>query len=150
MKRRLSVPVVFNGDIIDVASAREAFEYTGCDAVMIGRGAVRNPWVFREIRHELFGGPPIVVDATEERVLLGYFADILERFRSAKGALGRWKKIMRYFSDGLPYGDRLKLRVFRSQTIEEARDHVRGYFDDLRELESGRSNPFEQAARLAG
>jgi tRNA-dihydrouridine synthase B len=151
VKRRLRVPVVFNGDIVDVASAREALEYTGCDALMVGRGAIRDPWVFRRIEHALFGGAPIEVDASEkERVLIGYFDDILFRFQSEKGALGRWKKIMKYFTGGLPYGAGLRTRVLRSATVHEARDHVHAYFDDLRIYEQGESNPFEDDARLVG
>src|SRR5690606_335096 len=112
VKRRVSIPVVCNGDVIDAASAREALDATGCDGLMIGRGAIRNPWVFREIGAALHGGPPVVVDAAEkERVLLGYFDEILDRFGSERGALGRWKKITKYFTDGLPHGDVLKWAV---------------------------------------
>jgi len=147
VKSRLNIPVIFNGDIIDVASAKAAFEGTGVDGLMIGRGAIRNPWVFREIQAALYGGEPVVVDAAEkERVLLGYYADILERFKSEKGALGRWKKITRYFTEGLPYGDQLRTAVFRSQTVEEARGKVRAFFQDLRAFESGAENPFEVAS----
>jgi tRNA-dihydrouridine synthase B len=138
VKRRLDIPVLFNGDIVDAASAREALEYTRCDGLMIGRGAIRNPWVFREIGHELYDREPVVVDAAEkERVLLGYYDDILERFRSDKGALGRWKKITKYFADGLPHGDVLKFKVLRSQSVEDAREAAGAYFERLRAYEAG-------------
>jgi len=147
VKRRLSVPVVFNGDIVDVASAREAFEYTKCDAVMIGRGAIKNPWVFREIETALFGGAPFTVDAAEkERVLLTYYADIQRRFNNDKGALGRWKAITKYFVDGLPHGGTVKKKVLRSQTVDEARAHIVAYFERLRRLESGDLSAFDEAA----
>jgi tRNA-dihydrouridine synthase B len=150
VKRRLSVPVVCNGDIVDAASARHALAHTGCDGLMIGRGAIRNPWVFREIAHALFDGPPVVVDATEkERVLLAYLDDIHERFRTERGTLGRWKKIIKYFADGLPYGDRLRQRVFHSNTVEEARDLVRDYFGKLRVFECGDGDPLAEDDRLA-
>ncbi len=145
VKRRLSVPVIFNGDIVDVASARQALAHTGCDGLMIGRGAIRNPWVFQEIAHALYGWPEVVVDATEkERVLLGYYDAILERFNHDEGALGRWKKISKYFADGLPHGEQFKRGLLRSQSVEEARSVARDFFDRLRALEAG-DNPFAEA-----
>lgn len=147
VKRRLSIPVSANGDIIDVESALQTLAYTGCDGLMIGRGAIRDPWVFRRIQGALEGGAALVVDATaKEQVLLGYFDDILARFGSPRGALGRMKKISRYFTEGLPYGDRIRTAIFHSQTVDEARERVAGYFDLLRVYEAGARNPFEEQA----
>lgn len=144
---RLSIPVLANGDVVDAASARQTWEATGAAGLMIGRGAIRNPWVFREIEADQAGRPAPVVDASEkERVLLGYYDDILERFRSERGALGRWKKITKYFTDGLPHGDRLKWAVLHSQEAEEARDAVRRFFDDLRAYEAGDETVFGEDA----
>jgi tRNA-dihydrouridine synthase B len=55
-KAVLKIPVVLNGDITDELSAEKAFKTTGCDAVMIGRAAVGNPYIFRRISHYLEGG----------------------------------------------------------------------------------------------
>jgi hypothetical protein len=104
--------------------------------------------VFREIGAALYGGPVVRVDAEEkERVLLGYFDAILERFRSDEGALGRWKKITKYFTEGQPHGDVLKLAVLRATSIEEARAGAAAYFTRLRAWERG-EDAFDE--RLAG
>ena len=55
VKRRLSVPVIGNGDVIDVQSAITMFEKTGCDGVMVGRGSMKNPWCMLEIAQHLRG-----------------------------------------------------------------------------------------------
>ena len=55
VKSALSIPVIGNGDIIDGPSAIDMFERTGCDGIMIGRGAMGNPWIFSEIRSALCG-----------------------------------------------------------------------------------------------
>ncbi len=145
VKADLSIPVIFNGDIIDVASAREALAYTKCDGLMIGRGAMRNPWVFREIEAWQKGLPAPVVDAAaKEAVLTGYFDALLNKYGGREqAALGRWKKIGKYFTTGLPYGDRLRTVFLRSQTAQEARDRVAEFFEQLRVYESGEANPFE-------
>jgi tRNA-dihydrouridine synthase B len=143
VKAERSIPVIANGDIIDVASATETLRRTGCDGLMIGRGAIRDPWLFRRIQADMFGLPEIIVDANEkERVLIGYFDEILERFRSEKGALGRMKKICRYFTEGLPHGHLIRQAVFHSHSVAEARNQVGSYFDKLRILEAGEANPF--------
>lgn len=53
VKESVNIPVIGNGDIIDIKSAKRMFEYTGVDAVMIGRASIGNPWIFNEIIKEL-------------------------------------------------------------------------------------------------
>lgn len=153
VKRRLSIPVVANGDVVDAESARDTFARTGCDAVMIGRGAIKNPWVFREIHHALFGGPAVVVDAREkERVLLGYFDSVTNSRRTETGALGRFKKIAKYFTTGLPNGEVFQRAVLHAQSTDDARARVIAYFARLRQLEAGDADAFDglDLERLAG
>ncbi len=138
-KRRVRIPVVGNGDVVDAASARAMFEDTGVDAVMIGRGAIKNPWVFQQVRADLLGLPSIVVDAREKRrVLLAYFEAIRSEFGSDRGTLGRMKKIANYFTHGLPYGSDLRVAFLHSQSIDEAVAHTERFFDALAEREEAR------------
>lgn len=150
----VSIPVLANGDILDPDSAREAFEVTGCAGVMIGRGAIRDPWVFERIRRDRAGEAPLVVTAAEkERVLLGYYEALRSTFRNDHGALGRMKKIARYFTQGLPNGGVLRTAIFHSQTVEEAYDRVRAFFEELQRVEAGGSgappDPVEPALARA-
>jgi tRNA-dihydrouridine synthase len=114
------------------------FRETGCDGVMVGRGAIKNPWVFVQIGQQMRGEAAMVVDGEEKRrVLLGYFESIRGEFFTDRGALGRMKKIANYFTHGLPYGTDLRLAFLHSQSIEEAIDHVNAYFDRLARFEAG-------------
>ncbi len=137
-KARLSIPVIGNGDILDYESAVRMFADTGCDGVMIGRGAIKNPWVFLQVGQQLRGEEPMKVTAEEKRrVLLGYFASIREEFRNDRGALGRMKKIANYFTHGLPYGSALRVAFLHSRDPEEAIAHTERYFERLAIFESG-------------
>lgn len=143
---RVSIPVSANGDIVDVASARDTAARTGAAGLMIGRGAIRDPWLFERIRRDRAGEPPLVVDAAEKRrVLLGYCEALRSRFRSDKGSLGRMKKIARYFTEGLPHGELLRQPFFRSQSVEQAYDEVERYFAMLERYEAGEQDVFEMA-----
>jgi tRNA-dihydrouridine synthase B len=133
VKQRLSIPVIANGDVVDAASALDTLARTGADGLMVGRGAIRDPWVFRKIEAAMAGNPPFEVSLAEhERVLLGYADAILARFRSEHGALGRIKKIARYFVDGVPRGDELRDLVWHSETLDEARGRIIEFFSELR------------------
>ncbi len=145
-KSLLRIPVIGNGDVIDPLSAERMMRETGCDGVMVGRGAMRNPWVLRQIAEHLQGLPLTEVDATEkERVLLQLLQDMRERFHRDLGALGRFKKVSNYFCKSLPYGEKaLRTPLLRSNTIEEAQSLVHTFFSRLRAHEAGDHQAFAE------
>lgn len=144
---RLRIPVIANGDIVDEPSALETWRATGAAGLMIGRGAIRDPWIFRRIERALAGLPALVVDLDErERVLLSYYDALRAQSRHEHGALGRMKKIARYFTDGVPHGELLRRAIFHAGTVDEAYGRIRAFFDDLRRFESGDGDPFACAA----
>jgi tRNA-dihydrouridine synthase B len=137
-KQLLQVPVIANGDILDIPSAMRMLEETGCDGLMVGRGAIRNPWLLLQISQALAGQAPVEVTADErQRVLLQYLHSIQGRFRTDRGVLGRFKKISNYFTRGLPFGSELRVSVLRSQSIDDAVALLDTYFGRLREYEKG-------------
>jgi len=133
-KARVRIPVLGNGDVVDWPSAKRMFEETGVDGVMIGRGAIKNPWVFLQVRAQMLGQPPVEVDAEEKRrVLLGYYESLRLHFRTDHGALGRMKKIANYFVSGLPFASDLRYAILHSHTPDEAVAAVNRFFDFLAE-----------------
>lgn len=116
----VSVPVVANGDVVDAASARQTLAETGAAGLMVGRGAIRDPWVFRKIAADLAGAPGPDPSLEERLVeLLVFVDDIAASFRSDKGAIGRVKQVAHYFLEDVP---ELRRAVLRSGSTEAARE----------------------------
>ena len=148
---RVSIPVIANGDVTDAPSAERMLRETGAAGVMVGRGAMRNPWSLLQISRHLRGEvhtPPTA--AERHRVLVGFLLDQRPRFRSETAALGRFKKVANHFCRGVPHGDLLLRRaVLRSQTIDEAIGHADAYFALLHAHESGDVGAFDAALAAA-
>ena len=126
---RVSVPVIGNGDVIDPVSAERMLRETGCDGVMIGRGAMRNPWCLLQIAQHLRGEPITQVTAAERKqTLLKFLARFHESFRREKAALGRFKAIAKFFTAELPEGAAFRQSLLRSQSIDEVIVHTNAYF----------------------
>ena len=70
LKEKLSIPVIGNGDVVDGESALAMLEFTNCDAIMVGRGAQGNPWVFKDIASRLSGGPGYAGPSVREKMEL--------------------------------------------------------------------------------
>jgi tRNA-dihydrouridine synthase B len=68
VKNALSIPVIGNGDIVDFQSAKYVYEYTGCDHIMIGRGALGNPWIFKQINAYFKAGEILPEPTIEEKM----------------------------------------------------------------------------------
>lgn len=140
--QRLHIPVIANGDIVDIPSAQAMLEDTGCAGLMVGRGAIRNPWLPSQLSAWLHGQPVPQVDALQRRdVLVRYFDTIQEAFRHPGNSLGRMKMVSKHFTEELPSGEGLRTLLLTSQEIPAVYDHVRRYFDLLHQHEQGDPAP---------
>ena len=127
--QKLSIPVIGNGDVVDIPSALKMFHDTGCDGVMVGRGAMRNPWCLRQIGQHLMGQEVMsVTPAERKRILLAFLMNHYDKFQHEKPALGKFKQIAKYFCLGLPNGKEFRKKLLTTQSIEEVVFHVQDYF----------------------
>jgi nifR3 family TIM-barrel protein len=116
LKEAVDIPVIGNGDVRGPEDAERMLRETGCDGVMIGRGATKNPWVFRQIAAHLTGGAVSDPTLAERRDL------ILEHFRWLVArepevfALHKLRTFTGYYTHGLPNGKHLR------QQIQQLRD----------------------------
>jgi nifR3 family TIM-barrel protein len=111
LKERLSIPVIGNGDVREAADALEMLRETGCDAVMIGRAAVANPWIFRQASQVLDGRLPAEPPREERRQLVSRLAELLAESYDERGRLHKLKVFIRSFSHGLAGGRKLRQRL---------------------------------------
>jgi nifR3 family TIM-barrel protein len=110
-KRRVSIPLVGNGDVTSPAEARRMLEETGCDAVMIGRASFGNPWIFRATTALLGRLPAPAPPTARERLAM-----LVRQFRLAtsiateRHAANEIRKHVAWYAKGLPNTARLKER----------------------------------------
>jgi tRNA-dihydrouridine synthase B len=128
-KEKLHIPVIANGDIVDVKSAIKMVTETGCDGVMIGRGSMKNPWSLLEIANAFQGKPPPNITSDDKKNLLLSFLDThFEKLRVEKAALGKFKGIAKHFCTGLENGDHLRYRLLRAQNMDDVHIIVEEFF----------------------
>jgi len=132
VKQQLKIPLIANGDIDSPQKARHVLDYTGADAVMIGRAAQGRPWLFREIRHFLEHGeclpPPEVAEIRD--VLLGHL-DALYAFYGEQAGYRIARKHIDWTTRGLPGAEAFRQEIFRMESTTEQRIGVCSFFAGL-------------------
>ncbi len=135
VKEAVGVPVSGSGDVTTIASAFERFRETGCDGVLIGRGAMANPWILRQIEDVMLGRDifePTLADKRE--ILLEYF-DMLREDMPETPAINRMKQLAGQFTRGLQGGALFRTSLYHSHSVEEILARIEEYFGAI---ESGR------------
>ena len=128
LKEALSIPVIGNGDVTTAEDAVELMARTGCDGVMIGRGATRNPWIFRQIAARLSGGrvPEPSLD-DRRRLILDHFRAVVER-EDPLHALHKLRTFTGWYSHGLPGGQRLRRQIQQLADPEDFFEAIERFF----------------------
>lgn len=129
IKENVSIPVSGSGDILTPADAMRRFDDTGCDAVHIGRGAIANPYIFRQTWETMNGLDPYRPTPQEMHDLLLLFRDYLRDYMPEKGVIGRLKMLSAQFLRGVPNGAHLRTAVLRSPTVAEMEPLFVEYFE---------------------
>jgi len=119
LRRELGIPVIGNGDAWYARSALRMFEETGCDAVMLGRPALRNPWIFRQIGDLYAGREPYRPSGADVSAHLKRLASALcARYSEPSDSpLGSLKEQLRYLCRAVPNGAELQRGLLRQQTL---------------------------------
>jgi len=127
VKQAVRIPVIGNGDVRTPMDAVRMIDETGCDAVMIGRAASSNPWIFRQIADYLATGRYDEPSETDRyKLLAGYFRDLIAA--EMPDAIGKMKQFASLFTHGIRNGSDLRYQVHHSDTAQEILDRVDEFF----------------------
>ncbi len=134
IKATIDIPVIANGDITTPEKARFVLDYTGADAVMIGRAAQGRPWIFREIDHFLRHGEHLPEPTVEEirAILIEHLHNLYDFYGEYTGVRMARKHIS-WYSKGQRHGGAFRQAVNRAETVEEQLRLTEAFFERLLE-----------------
>jgi tRNA-dihydrouridine synthase B len=127
VKQAVKIPVIGNGDIRAPQDAARMIEETGCDAVMIGRTASSNPWIFRQIADYIATGTYTEpTESDRHELLMEYFQSLVAS--EMPDAIGKMKQFATYFTHGVRNGGELRQQVHHAHSAAEILDRVDAFF----------------------
>lgn len=125
VKEAVSIPVIGNGDIFTPQDAGRMMEETGCDGVMVARGAKGNPWIFRRIDHYLKTGEVLPKPKPEEvKQMILRHAALLAEFKGEYTAMREMRKHVSWYTAGYPHSAALRNDINLVETMEELQELV--------------------------
>lgn len=124
LKRVATIPVLGSGDILTAGDARRRFEETGCDGVLIGRGAVTNPWIFKQIGQVCAGLEPIAPTWRDVVVALRHYLEWLDAQYPPIVAPGRMRMMLSRFLKGFPTDPELRVRCLKMASPKDMLDQL--------------------------
>ncbi len=133
VKANVTIPVIGNGDVITSSLAKRMFEETGCDGVMIGRGALGNPWIFLpENPGPLEGRPKIFPSLEDRQGMVLHHLSLLQDHYGERAAVREIRKHAYWYTKGLPHCASFHSRLSGLKEKEVLLETLESYFDFIR------------------
>ena len=132
VKQSVNIPVIGNGNIFDEESAKEMFEHTGVDGIMIGRGSYGNPWIFKKIKHYLTTGEKLQNPSVEERFdIIKKHINLIVAQKGDTVATHELRKHIAWYTKNLKNSSELRNKVNSIETSTELLKLLDEYFTSL-------------------
>ena len=132
INKELSIPVIGNGDIFCAQDAERMFEYTGCDAVMVARGAQGNPWLFAQIHELLEDGEVITAPSPEDKLRTALeHVEMLIADKGESRGIKEARKHLAWYIKGMRGASHLKTEIFRISDFATMRSALVSYIDKI-------------------
>ena len=129
VKNAVKIPVIGNGDVDSPQKAKELFDYTGCDAIMIGRGAQGNPWIFKRTLHYLETGILLPEPTARERAEMALrHARMLIDYKGEFIGVREMRRHLSDYTKGLPGAATMRGKINCAETYEELEEMIHQYF----------------------
>lgn len=130
LKEKASIPIIGNGDVKTPEDVKRLLEFTGCDAVMIGRAALGNPWIFSHSLEFLKTGkkPGYVKPVERKKIILEHYKIMIEE-QGEKGALRAFRTHLAWYSRSLPESARFRQHIFSIQEHDKFIEAIEDYFN---------------------
>ena len=133
VKESVSIPVIGNGDIRSIESAKKMIEYTNCDAVMIGRAALGNPWLIRNIVNYFNKGNILDEPSYVDRVMMCFkHLDYLMKYKCEKVAVLEMRSHISWYLRGMPGAQEIKNSIFKTKNSEEIKNILSNYLKNIK------------------
>jgi nifR3 family TIM-barrel protein len=133
VKQAVSIPVSGSGDVVTIEDALTKWRETDCDGILIGRGAMQNPWIFRQIEDVLAGREPFQPSLQDKQDCLLEYFEMLREDMPEIPAIGKMKQLAGQFTKGLIGGAQFRQTLYHSHSIGEVLDNIGAYFTALAE-----------------
>ena len=133
VKNSVTIPVIGNGDIIDEESAKYMFEYTGVDGIMIGRGAMGNPWIFKQIQYYLETGEKLQKPTLNEKYeILKEHIELAIKEKGEKVAINEMRKHIACYTRNLKNSSAFRNEINHIDNKDKLLQKIQEYFGSLK------------------
>ena len=128
VKESVSIPVIGNGDVVDIYSAKKMLDETGCDAIMIGRAALGNPWIFKQVNEYIENNKVIDLPSPLEKVdMCIKHLKYLEEIKVSKVAVLEIRNHVAWYLKGIKGSNEIKNKIYMTKDIEEIKNILYDY-----------------------
>jgi nifR3 family TIM-barrel protein len=150
VKRAIRIPVIGNGDITTPFLAKKMFEETGCDGVMIGRGALGNPWIFRLENLGHGDGGPTTPSLDERQRVIRHHFKLAQTYYGKLWAAKKFQRHLYWYTKGFPGCASFHSRLSGLREEDALLEAVHSYFDFVQRRTSCRSYPSTEGRSATG
>lgn len=143
----VSVPVIANGDIFSVDDAERVVRETGCRAVMIGRAALGNPWIFEQLAAAYDGAPRPAAPASRATFILAHLGAHLEHHGAPRG-LKKFRQHLIWYSRGMRGGHLFRQRVMQTEERSEVEEAIEAFFSTADQVDPEEAPIYDERTAL--